>query len=229
MYNVLNDKEITQKGSNDKIKIPFHWKAIMDLDIQFFAENKVEFGLSNVHYAPYTIENDEIIFEKPIPIAGAVSITSDPIGEATKFYADNMVYYVVNSNQGYEATLSIALIPQQFAIDALGEELDSTDGVINELANVQGKPFSLLFQFEGDQKATRHILYNCTANRPSISGNTKEEGTEVTPNELTLTASPIKIGDKLMVKTKTTSTTNETIYKNWFEKVYQKSATVEGA
>lgn len=229
MYNVLNDKKITQ-NSNDKITIPFQWKSIMDLDIQFFAENKVEFGLSNVHYAPYTEgTNNEIIFETPIPIPGAVSITSEPIGEATKFFADNMVYYVVNSNQGYEATLSIALIPQQFAIDALGEELDSTDGVLNELANAQGKPFALLFQFEGDQKATRHVLYNCTANRPSISGNTKEEGTEVSPNELTLTASPIKIGEKLMVKTKTTSTTKEEIYSNWFKKVYQKIATVEGA
>ncbi len=229
MYNVLNGKKITQ-NSNDKITIPFHWKPIMDLDIQFFAENKVEFGLSNVHYAPYTEgTNNEIIFETPIPIPGAVSITSEPIGEATKFFADNMVYYVVNSNQGYEATLSIALIPQQFAIDALGEELDSTDGVLNELANAQGKPFALLFQFEGDQKATRHVLYNCTANRPSISGNTKEEGTEVSPNELTLTASPIKIGEKLMVKTKTTSTTKEEIYSNWFKKVYQKIATVEGA
>lgn len=225
MYNVLNDKKITKK-ENDKINIPFHWKSIMDLDIQFFAENKVEFGLSNVHYAPYTIETDgNPIFEKPIPIPGAVSMTSDPVGEASKFFADNMVYYVAKSNQGYEANLSIALIPQQFAIDALGEELDAEDGVMNELADSQGKPFALLFQFEGDVKATRHVLYNCTANRPSISGNTKEEGTEISPNELTLTASPLKIGDKLFVKTKTTTKTTESIYNNWFDQVYKKTAT----
>lgn len=188
-------------------------------------ENKVEYGLSNVYYAPYNVMNDEIVFGTPIPIPGAVSMTSDPVGEATKFYADNMVYYVVNSNQGYEATLSIALIPQQFAIDALGEELDEEDGVMNELADSQGKSFALLFQFEGDIKATRHVLYNCTANRPSISGNTKEEGTEITPNELTLTASPMKIGDKLLVKTKTTSKTTEEIYNSWFTKVYKKTIT----
>ncbi|MDM5352592.1 phage tail protein [Lysinibacillus sphaericus] len=188
-------------------------------------ENKVEFGLSNVYYAPYNVANDEIIFETPIPIPGAVSMTSDPVGEASKFFADNMVYYVAKSNQGYEANLNIALIPQQFAIDALGEELDEEDGVMNELADSQGKPFALLFQFEGDVKATRHVLYNCTANRPSISGNTKEEGTEITPNELTLTASPIKIGDKLFVKTKTTSSTKEDIYNNWFTKVYKKQVT----
>lgn len=186
-------------------------------------ENKVEYGLSNVHYAPYSIVNDEIVFETPIPIPGAVSMTSDPVGEASKFFADNVVYYVAKSNQGYEANLSIALIPQKFAIDALGEELDAEDGVMNELADSQGKPFALLFQFEGDQKATRHVLYNCTANRPSISGNTKEEGTEIAPSELTLTASPMKIGDKLLVKTKTTSKTTEEIYDSWFTKVYKKT------
>lgn len=186
-------------------------------------ENKVEYGLSNVHYAPYSIVNDEIVFETPIPIPGAVSMTSDPVGEASKFFADNVVYYVAKSNQGYEANLSIALIPQKFAIDALGEELDVEDGVMNELADSQGKPFALLFQFEGDQKATRHVLYNCTANRPSISGNTKEEGTEIAPNELTLTASPMKIGDKMLVKTKTTSKTTEEIYDSWFTKVYKKT------
>lgn len=193
------------------------------------AENKVEYGLSNVHYAPYTTgEDGEPIFETPIPIPGAVSMTGDPVGESTPFYADNMIYYVTKSNQGYDATLSIALIPQQFAIDALGEELDETDGVINELADSQGKPFALLFQFEGDVKATRHVMYNCTANRPSLSGQTKEEGTEISPNELSLTAAPIKIGDKTFVKTKTTSKTTESIYNNWFDTVYKKT-TVPGA
>jgi phi13 family phage major tail protein len=189
-------------------------------------ENKVEFGLSNVHYAPYTEANGVITFETPIPIPGAVSFTSNPLGESTKFYADNMVYYVVNSNQGYESTLNIATIPQQFAIDALGEELDEVDGVLNELADVQGKSFALLFQFEGDVKATRHVMYNCKANRPSINGNTKAEGTEVTPNELTLTASPMEIGGRLTVKTKTTSATTQAIYDSWFTNVYEKTPVV---
>lgn len=187
-------------------------------------ENKVEYGLSKVHYAPYTEVGGVVTFGTPIPIPGAVSMTSEPVGESTKFYADNMVYYVVNSNQGYEATLSIATIPQQFAIDALGEELDEVDGVMNELANAEGKSFALMWQFEGDVKATRHVLYNCKANRPSISSQTKEEGTEISPNELTLNASPIEVGEKLIVKTKTTSSTTPAIYDSWFTKVYEKVA-----
>lgn len=186
------------------------------------AENKVEYGLDNVHYVPYEIVENEPVFETPIKIPGAVTLTGDPIGEATKFYADNMVYYIASSNQGYDATLGIAITPQDFAVYALGEELDDIDGVINELANAQGKPFALLFQFQGDVKNTRHVLYNCVANRPSISGATKEEGTEISPTELTLTASPIEIGGKLMVKTRTTSNTTEAIYNSWFTNVYKK-------
>lgn len=190
------------------------------------AENKVEFGLSNVHYATYTETDGTVVFDTPKPIPGAVSMTSEPVGESTPFYADNMVYYMSRANQGYEATLSIARIPQQFAIDALGEELDETDGVLTEIADAQGKPFALLFQFEGDQKAVRHVMYSCEAARPSIAGSTKEESTEVTPSELTLTASPIKLNDKLIVKTKTTDTTTEAVYNSWYETVYRKTPTV---
>lgn len=186
-------------------------------------ENKVEYGLSKVHYAPYTEVDGVITFGTPIPIPGAVSMTGDPVGESSKFYADNMVFYVVNSNQGYENTLSIARIPKQFAIDVLGEELDETDGVLNEVADKQGKPFALLFQFEGDKKAVRHIMYNCTAARPSINGQTKEEGVEIQPNEITLTSSPIELDGKLLVKTKTTDTTTAAIYDSWFTTVYRKA------
>ncbi len=186
------------------------------------AENKVEFGLSNVHYAPFTVVAGVPTFEEPIAIPGAVTLTMDPIGEEYKFFADNIVYYIVKSNQGYSGTLSIANIPQQFAIDALGEELDETDGVVNELALAQGKQFALLFQFEGDVKARRHVLYNCIANRPSLTGNTKQESTEITAKDLALTASPLDIDGKLLVKTRTTETTDAAVYDVWFNSVYKK-------
>lgn len=192
-------------------------------------QNKVEYGLDKVHFAPLSFVEGKPVFETPIAIPGAVTLTGDPVGEASKFYADNMVYFVANINQGYEAKLSIALIPQDFAIHALGEELDDEDGVINEIADALGKPFALLFQFQGDVKNTRHVLYNCTASRPSINGQTKEEGADITPSELTINAAPIEIVDKLMVKTKTTANTKPEIYDSWFTKVYKKETTVPGA
>jgi len=192
------------------------------------AENKVQFGLSKAAFAPYTVVGDVVTFEAPIMIPGAVSLTLDPRGELTEFYADNILYYVASSNQGYDASLEIATIPQQFAIDALGETLDEEDGVVTEYADAQGKPFAFMFQFEGDVKATRHVLFNCTANRPSISGSTKTTSTEPGTNELTLVASPIEIDGKLIVKTKTIATTTPAIYDAWYTSVYKKVAIPAG-
>ena len=189
------------------------------------AENKVQFGLKNVHYATYTEENGIVTFDKPVRLPGAVELTTDPRGELTEFYADDMLYYSASNNQGYDGTLSIAKIPEQFAIDALGEELDEEDGVIHEMSDSKGKPFALLFEFDGDVRAIRHVMYNCTANRPSISSATKTAAAEPTPNELTFVASPMEIDGRRMVKTKTRENTPDNIYKAWYEEVYTKTPT----
>jgi len=189
-------------------------------------ENKVTFGLKKVHYALYTITDGVITYETPIPIPGAVELSGEPRGDMVEFFADDMLYYAASNNQGYENTLSIANIPDQFAQDALGEELDETDFVLNELANKSGKPFALLFEFDGDVKATRHIMYNCLANRPTVSSSSKTDTVEPNANELSLIASPIKIGDKLMVKTKTTIQTPSAVYDSWYSTVYKKTPTV---
>ncbi|MGG0260662.1 major tail protein [Bacillus mycoides] len=195
-------------------------------------ENKVAFGLKNVHYALYEIKDGAITFSTPIRLPGAVELTFDPRGDLIEFYADDMLYYAASNNQGYDGTLSIATIPEQFAIDALGEQLDETDGVLNEVADAKGKPFALLFEFDGDINATRHVMYNCAASRPTIASKTKTNSAEPNTNELKFVSSPIVFapGGRPMVKTKTTSKTTQAIYGNWYKEVYvKKPAAPKGA
>lgn len=194
---------------------------LLKLDLQHFG-NKVTFGLQDVHYATFEEVEGVVTFDAPIPIPGGVELTTDPRGDMVEFYADNMIYYAASNNQGYDGTLTIANIPDQYLVDALGEELDEEDGVLNEIANATGKPFALLFQFEGDVKAVRHVMYNCTANRPTIASSTKTNATEPNTNALTFVSSPIKLGGKLMVKTKTTAATKEEVYSGWYTEVYEK-------
>lgn len=188
--------------------------------------NKVQFGLKNVHYAPYEETSEGIVYDKPIPIPGAVTLTLEPRGELAEFYADNMIYYSAAANDGYDGTLAIATIPEQFAVDALGEEKDDDDGVLTEKADARQKPFALLFEFDGDVRATRHVLYNCSANRPTVGGETTTNVKEPQPNELTFIASA-RPGD-LKVKTKTTADTTEEVYNNWYKEVYEKKELPEG-
>ncbi|MCR6845194.1 major tail protein [Bacillus sp. IBL03825] len=193
-------------------------------------ENKVAFGLKNVYYALYDVTDGVVTFKTPIPIPGAVELTFDPRGDLIEFYADDMLYYAASNNQGYDGTLSIATVPEQFAIDALGEQLDETDGVLNELADAKGNPFALLFEFDGDVNATRHVMYNNSASRPTIASKTKTNSAEPNTNELKFVSSPIDINGKRMVKTKTTSKTTQALYDNWYKEVYvKKTAASKGA
>lgn len=187
-------------------------------------ENKVTFGLKNVHYAVITETEGAIVYGNPIEIPGGVEISLEPRGEMTEFYADDILYYSAPNNQGYDGTLNIANIPDRFAIDCLGEEQDEEDKVITEKSNKEGKAFALMFEFDGDVKATRHVLYNCSANRPTIASTTRSNSKEPNTNELSFVSSPRSTD--LAVKTKTTTNTPKEIYENWYKSVYEKATEI---
>lgn len=152
--------------------------------------NKVKFNLKNTHYALLTIGEDGApTFGTPVPMPGSVSISLDANGEPENFYADGGVYYVINNNCGYDGDLELALIPESFRTDVLKETLDSK-GVLIENSEVELAAFALLFEFDGDQKHIRHVLYNCSASRPGIEGKTNEDSKEVQTEKLSLKAVP---------------------------------------
>lgn len=185
-------------------------------------KNKIEFGLENVHYAKaiQDLTSGETTYDTPRKWPGAVELSLEPSGDLIKFKADNIDYYVSSNNQGYDGTLTTAKLPEEFETDILGEKVEN--GVQTEYANAETAPFALMFQFEGDKHATRHVLYNCTASRPTVGSTTKDSGDPNT-TQLTFSASP-RPSDKA-VKTKTRPDTDSTVYDEWFNKVYEKSST----
>ena len=183
------------------------------------ADNKVKFGLKNVHYSLLTTsENGKVTFGTPVHIPGAVNFSMDPQGDVTQFYADDRCYYVSAANDGYSGTLEIARIPDSFRKDVLGETEDTAGKVLIENATAEGKSFALLFEFSGDQKATRHVLYNFSASRPSLAGQTTTNAKEPTTENLSLTASPLENGN---VKAKTGADTPSDVYDNWYKAVWE--------
>lgn len=181
--------------------------------------NKVQFNLKNVHYA---LQNDSeegaISWGTPVHVPGAVTLALDPEGEITPFYADGIAYYRSIANNGYSGDLEMAKYPDQMLQDVWGYNLVETDNVIVENANVEPKPFALLFQIDGDINNEFYCMYNVVGTRPGIGSTTNTDTKEPQTQSSSLTASPIEDG---RVMAKTTATTQESVKTNWFKKVYE--------
>ena len=188
-------------------------------------KNKVKFNICNVHYAIVRLNIDgTATFDTPVPMPGAVSISLDPNGEPKNFFADGYAYYTISNNMGYEGEVELALIPESFRKDVLKETLDS-NGVLIESSNVETENFALLFEFDGDAKKIRHVMYYCSASRPTIESQTNEDEIEVKTEKLTIKAAPLGNG---LVKAKTGDDTTDAVYLNWYSEVYLPNAVIGG-
>lgn len=189
--------------------------------------NRIKYGLSNVYYAPITALSSAGVptYGNPVAMPGAVSLSISPEGDTTPFYADNVEYYTSIANTGYSGTLELALVPNSFRTDILGDVSDAKDVFIED-ANATTKYFALMFQFEGDQKQIRHVLYKCTAARPDVASSTKQASIEVQTETLNITATAIHNAtlDTDIVKARTNEDTDTTTYTGWFTDVYLPTA-----
>ena len=183
--------------------------------------NKIKYNLKNVHAAKLTetvVDGAaKYTYAAPQAIPGAVSISLDAEGDSSPFYADGIVYFRSVANNGYSGELEIALIPEWFRTDILQETLDSNGVLVEKSDQAESVKFALLFEFDGDVRAIRHVMYNCTASRPSIESETKEDTIEPGTEKLSLTADPREDG---LVKSRTGDTTSAETYQNWYKSVY---------
>lgn len=177
--------------------------------------NKVKFGLKNAHYA---VDNAGT-YDTPVPLSGSVNLSLSPKGEKAEFYADDVLYFTKESNQGYEGEIEIADLPTSFLKDCLGFSED-VNGAIFEASDAKQTPFALMFEVDGDEVPRRFVFYNCLAARPSIEGSTKESSTEPKTDSLSFVASPRATDGKVkavLIK----SVTNESVYAGFFTSVYE--------
>lgn len=184
--------------------------------------NKIHYGITNVYYAVLTETlgtNGQYTetYATPVRLIGARSISLSPQQETVNFAADNDPnYYADNIATGYEGNLVLATLGDDFRKAIYGERTD-TNQLVGESLGDKPKKFALLFQFEGDENATRHVLYRCTAGKHEIASETKD--TTVSPGEISI---PITAGGRLsdgLVKWKCPAD-KTTQYNNWNTAVY---------
>lgn len=187
-------------------------------------DNKVHYDLVDVHVASLTLdlETGTVSFGTPKALLGSISMDLSAQGEQVKLRADGMDYYVTNSNNGYSGNLNLAMVPDWFRQEYLGDTLSEKDKVLVENSQVEPKPFALLYGFKGDAKNRRHVMYNCTANRPNIKGENKDNQKQPDTETLPLTSVPLPDGK---VKASTTAETPQAVYENWTKAVWVKDTT----
>ena len=162
--------------------------------------NKVKYGLKNVHYAlvTETVATDgsgaiTSSYGSLKALAGAVSLSMSSSASKSVFRADNEDYYVSYGQGGYEGTLEVARVNEDFLKDVLALKQDDDKILVEDSAAFKTvNYFALVFEFDGDQHETKHCLYKCSASRPDVASQTTGEGGSTDPQteSLTITAVP---------------------------------------
>lgn len=188
--------------------------------------NKVKFGLKNVHYAlvTETVATDGTVtstYGDVKALAGAVSLSMSSSASKSVFRADNSDYYISYGEGGYEGDLEVAKVNEDFLKDVLGYVEDDDKILVESGAAFKTvNYFALTFEFDGDQQATKHCLYKCSASRPNIASQTTGENGSTDPQTetLTITAVPRADADKY-IHLQTQDTTSTTVVEAWYTAV----------
>lgn len=180
--------------------------------------NKVRFGIEQVHIA--FLEDDGKSWGAVKPIRGVVGFTATPDGGESVFYADNIKYYVRQTNNGYTGELEAALIPDEIIAEMLGWEIDPATEMLVEVAEGKPKAFALMGQIQGDALNRRFIYYHCTASRPTQASPTTTDTITPTTETLSLVILPFEDNGKKIVKAVIEPTDqNMPIYTDFFTTV----------
>ena len=183
------------------------------------AENKVRFNLRNVYYAVLT-PGATPSWATPVHIPGGVSLDLTAEGDSTDFYADGVVFYHTQANNGYSGSLEMARISDAMMADVWGDTLGGTSKVLTENANTEPKPFALLYQIDGDADEEYYVLYNVNASRPNVGSQTNEATKEPRTQTIDISAIPLSDG---RVMARTTNATPSATKTAWFSSVFVES------
>lgn len=183
--------------------------------------NIVEFGLSNLYIAKATNTGGTISYGTPTKIPGAVNLSvSADSGNDNIFYADNIAYYRSAGNGGFTGTLELALLPEWFKTEILGQTKNSDD-ILMETNSDTFAPFAMLYQVDGDADETLRCLYYVEVSRPAENAATIEDTKTPQTTTLDITVSPRPdTGD---IKAQTTPDTDAAVISAWFTSVYEEA------
>lgn len=181
--------------------------------------NKVNWGLAASAWGKITVDaNGNDVYGTPTKFLGNRQVNWDPAGDLVKVFADGTVIYTGRQNSGYTGSLELTNMDDDFAAWVLSESVDSKNVQYEEKEPTVNR-FYLIWEWVQDQKDTRHIMYNITASRPSMSATTAGDNDSKTAQYRTLNMTAIPRADGV-VKASTRVDVDSTTWTNWFNAAY---------
>lgn len=150
------------------------------------ANNKVEFGLSKLHFGTFTDNNGTVVLGTPYAQPGAVGLTIEPEGDSNNFYADNVIYHSGFSDNGFSGSVEVAKFDDEFKKEFLSY-LELDDGGLAMVKGATRPNVYIIGQTEGDAEARRFILYNVSLGGIQREYNTIEEDKEPVTETIDIT------------------------------------------
>ena len=154
----------------------------------------LSYGINKMYYAVRsTTEQGGYTYGNPKRLRGARQITINAEGTNEKFYADNGVYFIADSNTGKSGSVELAGLNDEALMDLFGYIQDA-NGVVLEDADAHAADVALLFECENDgDKPTRFSMFGVKFTRPTEEHNTKED--PVSPDTITMDyeAAPVEL------------------------------------
>lgn len=150
-------------------------------------KNKVKYGIKKLYVAKILAGSaGGYTFGTPFHIPGAINLNLDSQMNVTNIAADDIKDYASETaNNGYEGTVEVALLPEQFETEILGD----TNGVEN--SETKSAEFAMLVEFTGDQKKGRYCFWRTQlTKRPTISQRTKGENFQIDTDTLNIKCMP---------------------------------------
>lgn len=188
-------------------------------------DNIVNWGLVASGWSLITVDaNGNDVYGPVQKFRGLRFISFTANGDTPKVYADGTIVYVGKNNNGYTGAMEFTNPDEAFLRTVLGEEL--TGGLQYEIQEPVVNRVALLWEWVGDQRHTRHCMYNCTISRPDLSAITRGDGGSKTAQYMTLNIEAIPRANDERVKVRSTETTPTAVYNAWFTTVPGASGTL---
>lgn len=142
------------------------------------AENKVVFGIRNVHFGTYTVgTTGTATLGSPFALPGTVNMTLEPDSEESVFWADDTKYYTSYSDNGFTGELENAYFPDAFKTQFMNY-ITLSDGGIAQIKGQKNKTVYMMFESEGDAEKRRGIIYNVELGQINREYSTTEDTQE---------------------------------------------------